>query len=196
MNLTNRGDELTQNQSEDRLTQNDVFEVLRNRRRRFALHALKRADEPLTVSDLSNRVTAWEQGVDPEEVVHEDRRHVHSALRRTHLPKLDEADVVEYDPDSNVVRPTEAFADLDIYMEVLRGREIPWSMYYVGLAGTAVTLTVAVLFDVPGFTVLTPLSVSVFVVVAFGLSSLVHYLVGERMRLGNAEVPPELRGRG
>jgi len=159
------------------------------------VHALKRDDDSVPVSDLATDVTAWEQNIPPEEVVHEDRRHVYSALRRTHLPKLDDADVIEYDPESNLVEPTESLQDLDIYIEVLRGREIPWSVYYVDLAGVAVALTVAVSLDVMWFGRFTPLNVGVFVVVAFGISAAVHHYYGERARLGNERKPPELRQR-
>lgn len=192
MSLETEQTNSTPKRDEDQLTQDDVFEILRNQRRRFVLHALKRSEEPLTVSDLSTCITAWEQGVDPENVVHEDRRHVHSALRRTHLPKLDGLDIVDYDPETNVVEPTETLSDLDIYFEVLQNREIPWSVYYTGLAAVSISLTIAVLLDVPGFAVLAPMDVGVFVVVAFGTSALIHYMIGERMRLGNRKAPPEL----
>ena len=88
----------------------------------------------MAVADLSTRITAWERGVDPETIDYDDRRNVHTVLTRTHLPKLDEHDVVEYDEETKVVEPTPALEDLDVYIEVLRGREIPWSLYYVGLA--------------------------------------------------------------
>ena len=176
------------------LSHEEVFEILANRRRRFVIHALKRADDPPDVSELSRYVTAWEMGVDPEEVPYEERHNVHSTLRRVHLPKLTEADVVTVD-EEDVVRPAPALKDLDIYVEVLRGREIPWSLYYLGLAVLAGALLVAVRAGVPGFAALSFVDVGIFVATAFGISSTAHHVIGRRMRLGNTEKPPEARRR-
>lgn len=175
------------------LTEDDVFEILSNRRRRFVIHALKRAEKPLDVSELSTFVTAWELDVEPEEVRYEDRRNIHSTLRRTHLPKLEEKNVVTVDGETDVVEPTAALRDLDIYVDVLRGREIPWSQYYVGLAGVIVAVLLAVHVGVPGFAVLTPLGVSVFAVTVFTISAAAHHVIGRHTRLGSKERPPELR---
>jgi hypothetical protein len=177
------------------LPEGEIFELLANRRRRFTIHALKHAGEPMDVADLSTRITAWERGVDPETIDYDDRRNVHTVLTRTHLPKLDEHDVVEYDDEAKVVEPTPALDDLDVYIEVLRGREIPWSLYYLGLAVLAALVQVAVAVGVPGFAALGGTAVAAFVVTAFAVSAALHYYYGERARLGNLEKPPELRER-
>ena len=175
------------------LSQDEIFDVLSNRRRRYAIHALKRAEEPLDVSELSTHVTAWELDVDPEQVKYEDRRNVHSTLRRTHLPKLEDANVVTVDEETDLVRPTPTLQDLEIYVEVLRGKEIPWSLYYVGLATVVASVFLAVHAGAPGFAGLSPLNVSVFAVTAFTVSSVVHHAIGRHARLGSTEKPPELR---
>lgn len=177
------------------LSEDEAFEVLSNKRRRFVIHALKRADEPVDLSELSTRVTAWEHDVEPEAVEYEDRRNVYSTLRRTHLPTLEEKNVVTVDEEANVVEPTSNLESLDIYVEVLRSREIPWSLYYVGLAGVAAALLVAITVELPGFAGLEALDVGVFTATAFGVSAVAHHVVGRRARLGNTEKPPELRRR-
>jgi DNA-binding transcriptional ArsR family regulator len=176
------------------LSHEEVFEILANRRRRFVIHALKRADEPPDVSELSRHVTAWELGVEPEAVPYEERHNVYSTLRRVHLPKLREADVVTVDED-DVVRPAPALADLDVYVEVLQGREIPWSLYYVGLAVLVGALLLAVGVGVPGAAALSPVAVGAFTATAFGVSAVAHHAIGRRMRLGSTEKPPEARRR-
>jgi len=177
------------------LSEDEIFKLLSNRRRRFVIHALKRAEGPVEVSDLSTHVTAWERDVDPAEVQYEDRRNVYSTLQRTHLPKLEEKNVVTVHEEENLVEPTDELEELDIYVEVLRSKEIPWSLYYVGLAGLAVSLLIAVATGTPGFAWLEALDVGVFTATAFGLSSAAHYAIGRRARLGNTEKPPELRKR-
>ena len=177
------------------LSQDEIFKLLSNRRRRFVIHALKRAEGPLDVSELSTHVTAWELDIDPDEVRYEDRRNVYSTLQRTHLPKLEEKNVVTVHEEENLVEPTDELEELDIYVEVLRSREIPWSLYYVGLAGVAASLLLAVAAGTPGFAGLEAIDVGVFTATAFGISAVAHHVIGRRMRLGNTEKPPELRKR-
>lgn len=175
------------------LTQDEIFELLANRRRRFVIHALKYTKEALQVSTLAKYVAAWELDVDPASIEYEDQRNIYSTLRRTHLPKLDEKKVVQYDADQNLVEPTPLLEDLDVYIEVLQGREIPWSVYYVGLSGVAISVLLAVTVGVPGFAGLSPQHVAVFAITMFAVSSVVHYVYDRRGRLGDQEIPPELR---
>ncbi|WP_092919987.1 DUF7344 domain-containing protein [Halorubrum sodomense] len=177
------------------LSEDEIFEVLSNRRRRFVIHALKRADEPVDVSELSTHVTAWERGIDPVDVQYEDRRNVYSTLQRTHLPKLEEKNVVTVHEEENLVEPTPELEELDIYVEVLRSKEIPWSLYYVGLAGLTASLLLAVAAGTPGFAGFEAIDVGVFTATVFGISSVAHHVVGRRTRLGNTAKPPELRRR-
>jgi len=100
---------------------------------------------------------------------------------------------VTVDKERNYVQATPKLKNLEIYVEVLGSKEIPWSLYYVGFAGVAVSLLIAVMIDTPVFGAFDPFDVGVLTITAFGLSSIVHHIIGKRTRLGNAEKPPELR---
>jgi len=176
-------------EAEHEIPSEDIFEVLSNRRRRFVIHAIKHADEPPDVSELSRYVTAWELDIDVEEVPYEYRHNVHSTLKRTHLPKLTENDIVTVDEDG-VVRPAAGLEHIEVYVEVLRGREIPWNTYYLGLSALSIALLLGVAVGVPGFGGFTPLAVGVFTATAFGISAAAHHAIGRRTRLGTTEKPP------
>jgi DNA-binding transcriptional ArsR family regulator len=178
------------------LSQDEIFDVLSNRRRRFVVHALKHEEEPVDFSTLSERVTAWELGVDPGDVQYEERRNVYSTLRRTHIPKLEEKNVVTVDEEADLVAPTPALDDVEIYIEVVRDREIPWSFYYLGLGGLTGSILLAIGVDVPGFAGISPLSASVFATTLFGVSALTHHFIGPYARFGEGDRPPELRDSG
>lgn len=193
MNWTIRSSD-TREEQDGTIADKDVFEVLSNRRRRFVIHALKRADDPPDVSELSRYVTAWELDIDPEDVPYENRHNVHSTLKRTHLPKLQENGIVTVDED-DVVRPAPGLKEIEVYVEVLRGREVPWSLYYIGLSVLSVGLLAAVVVGVPGFATLSPINVGVFAATSFAISAAVHHVVGRRMQLGNTEKPPAARRR-
>jgi len=175
------------------LAKADVYEVLSTRRRRYLLHALKRLEEPVAVADLSTYIAAWEMDIEPDAVDHDDRRNIYITLRRTHLPKLEEKNIVHFDESENLVRTTDALDDFDIYVEVLTDNEIPWSLYYLGLAGVSIALVIAVVTGTPGFRALGPLQVAAFTAVAFGLSGIVQKLIARRNRLGASKKPPELQ---
>ncbi|WP_418286005.1 DUF7344 domain-containing protein [Halorubrum sp. DTA46] len=180
------------NENRGELSDEEIFDVLSNRRRRYVIHALKHAERPIGVSELSRHVTAWERGVEPEEVTYEERRNVYSTLQRIHIPKLEENNVVAVDDTENMIRPTDELRNLEIYVEVLRSREIPWSTYYLGLVGVCAALLFAVMTDIPGFAALSSLSVGLFAATAFSVSAIAHHFIGRRTRLGHTEKPTEL----
>ena len=79
----------------------ELFEVLSNRRRRYTLHYLKqRAGDPVEMGDLSTQVAAWETGTDPEALAYDERKRVHTSLYQHHAPKLDDAGIVDYNADA------------------------------------------------------------------------------------------------
>jgi hypothetical protein len=180
---------------EEEISDADVFEILSNRRRRFALHAIKRREEPVELSELSEQIAAWEMDTEQEQISYEDRRGVYVTLKTTHLPMMDERGVVEFEQQTKTVQSTELLSELDVYIQALREDEIPWSTYYIGLAVICFSLVLAVAADAPGAAALEPIDAGVVTVVAFGVSSLVHHLVNRRNRLGSTEKPPELRRR-
>ena len=178
---------------EDSLTEEEVFKLLSNSRRRYVIHALKNRQAPVGMVELSIQVTAWERDLDPLAVKYEHRRNVYSTLQRTHIPKLEQAGIVTVDEETNSVAPTPVLADLEVYVEVLESREIPWSLYYLGLAGVGLALLVAIAVGTNSVVAVDPLHAWLVITACFGGSSLVHYVLGRRTRLGIKETPPTAR---
>lgn len=175
------------------LSHETIYTILSSRRRRYVVHALKRADEEVDLTELSRQITAWEVGVTPQQVEYQQRRRVYTTLKSTHLPMLDEHDLVEYDDEANTVEPSQKLAELDIYVEALQDNEIPWNLYYLGIAVTSILLLVAVGVGVPGISVIGPMGVSLFTITAFAVSGAVHHYYAKRSRLGHGKKPPEVR---
>jgi hypothetical protein len=171
-------------------------EVLGNRRRRYALHYLKQQDDGAAeMGDISTRVAAWEHGIEPEAVSYDERKTVHTSLYQHHAPKLAETGLVEYDSRSGRVELTEAGAEVDLYLEAVAGREVPWSSYFLGLSGAATLASLAAWQGaVPG--PIPEAACGVAVAVAFLVSSLVFVYDNRRaMRLGSDGPPPEVGGQ-
>jgi hypothetical protein len=176
------------------VTDGDVFEVLSNQRRRYALHYLMQSpDEPVEMGDLSTQVAAWEIGVDPEEVTYDQRKSVHTSLYQYHAPKLDDTGMVEYDSRRGIVELTDEGSEIDLYLEAVRGREMPWASYFAILSTFAVALTSAAWLDVPPIGGFPEYTVAGVTTGAFLVSSLVFaYDSRTTMRLGSDGAPPEV----
>ncbi|TKX70087.1 hypothetical protein [Halorubrum sp. SP9] len=176
------------------VSEDELFDVLANQRRRFAVHLLKREEkERFEIGDMAEQIAAWENGIDTAEITGNERKRVYTALQQSHLPKMDDAGVVEFNKDRGIVEPTEAIQNVDLYMDVVEGKEIPWSTYYLGLSGVATALTGAVALDAWPFVLLPDMAWTVAIVVAFAFSAITHKYYTAEMKVGEPEEPPELR---
>ena len=176
----------------DALTEDELFTLLSNRRRRYILHTLMREADTVDIGDLSQEIAAWEDGLEYEKVSSRDRKRVYTAIQQTHLPKMDDAGVVEFNRDRGTVKPTPALEDVEIYMDVVRGREIPWGAYYFGLTGLTGALYLVATSGLTPLSQLSPSSWFVFVIVSFGVSAIAHQYYERQNRLGITEEPPDV----
>ena len=176
-----------------KLPKQDLYEVLANRRRRFTVHALEGSDGPMELGELAEKIAAWENGIEEGHVSYDERKRVYTALQQSHLPMMDENDVIEFDKNRGVVEPTPALRDVDVYMEIVQGREIPWSQYYLGLAGVSAALIAAVAMEVWPFILYTELAWAVFIVVTFAVSAIGPWYYSTTLGASNGDPPPELR---
>ena len=182
-------------QGEASPTADDVYEALSNRRRRYALHHLKQLDTegPVDLSDISTQVAAWETGTDPETLGYDDRKNVHTSLYQFHAPKMDELGLVNYDRNRGTVELTEHGEDVDIYLEAVTGRQIPWATYFLLLSSLMTTVALAAWFDVAAVGVLPDSGWTLFVAITFLVSSSSFaYNNWNVMRVGTEGPPPEL----
>lgn len=175
------------------VSEDELFDVLANQRRRFAVHLLKREEaDKLAIGDMAEQIAAWENGIEAAEITGNERKRVYTALQQSHLPKMDDAGVVNFNKDRGVVEPTPALRNVDLYMDVVEGKEIPWSTYYLGLSGVAVALTGAVWLGAWPFLLLPDIAWTAAIVVAFAFSAITHKYYTAEMKVGEPEEPPEL----
>lgn len=79
-----------------------VFDLLSDQRRRYVLyHLVNAGDDVVDYEDLAEQVAVWEAEGDPSED-HVDR--VAANLYHIHLPKLTDANVIDFDQRSGDVR--------------------------------------------------------------------------------------------
>jgi len=130
------------------LEEGEIHDVLRNHRRRLAIKTLQDSDGSASVRELSEEVATRETGESP--APRNKRQSVYVSLHQTHLPKLDELGIVEYDSDSNTVRLQERVEEVEVYMEVVPQYGLSWGEFYFGLGLLGLLTTVAAWVGVPG----------------------------------------------
>lgn len=157
--------------SEERaIDRDELFHLLQNERRRRALDYLRRQEGPIRMRDVVDHVAAEEHDTSPEALRSDERKRVHIALYQSHLPKLDQVGVIDYNQDRGVVTRTSLADQLDPYLEAAAGEvtgerttteagghlesesdadpataspavEVGWYHYYLALSGFGLLLT-------------------------------------------------------
>jgi hypothetical protein len=166
-------------------TTQELFDVLSNRRRRYALHALDR-DGETTIGALADRVAAWENDRPVDEVTAAERKRVYTALQQSHLPKLDRTGLAEFDSETGRVVPTDAVAEVVSRFGATADDGMPWWRYHLVLSGVGVVVTAGVRVGVRPFSALPAAAWLTVVVALFSLSAVAHAALSGRGESGES----------
>lgn len=175
----------------DELTRDEIFTMLSNRRRRWVLHFLKQSDDrQVDLRTLVDTISAWEYDTSPEELPWKKRKRIYTALRQSHLPKLADAGVIEYDRNRGEVELTDGAREVRMYLEYVPEHDIPWSQCYLGLSAVGATITLLAWYSVFPFADLAGTTLAAILVAMFATSAVVHTYYTRHNRLGSEEKPP------
>lgn len=166
---------MSQNGTES-LTQNEAYDLLSNPRRRYVISYLRKHGEPMSVSDLSDAVAAWENEQPVEELTDRQVKRVYVSLYQTHLPKMNDAGLLDYDRETGIVRSTSAVAELDDYMPESQTAERRWPLIYAGLAVTALATYLLINVATPGDASAVTELFGLVTVAVFAAVAITHYL--------------------
>jgi hypothetical protein len=166
----------------------EIFGLLSNHRRRYAIHYCKRENEPVELGDLAEHVAAWELEKEIAELTAAERKRVYTSLQQSHLPTLERAGMVVF--DDRTIELTEEAAELDVYLDIVPGDSVPWGVYYLGLSALASVVMVGLWLEVVPTETISALGWTTLVVGLFAASSIVHVIQNRRMRLGEIDRPP------
>jgi len=172
------------------LSQDEVFDLLANTRRRLALHYLRRIEGAAELREMAARVAAWEYGTATDELTPDQRKRVYTSLQQTHLRKLDDAGLVDFDDEEARVHPTTATDDIEVYLEVVPGRALPWQEYYLGFGAVATALVFVGWADVGVFAGVPDIAMAAVIAGVLVLSAVTHVIHARTRRLGAEERPP------
>jgi len=180
----------TMSTDEPALDQDVIFDVLSSSRRRYVLYYLSQHDAPVELPTLAEEVAAWETESTVEELSSQERKRVYVSLYQTHVPKLEEVGLVEYDQDTGEVSLTDQSSQIQGFLrEPTSARSRLLNLALV--VGVSLATLVAGLFALP---TVEP-SAGLFAVLALWalVTVVVTYLVYRRN--GGGEFPRTLRNR-
>ena len=100
------------------ISKDDAFHLLQNARRRAVLRYLLEHDdtERFVMRDVAEEVAAWEHDTTVQQLVSDERQRVYIALYQSHLPKLDEHGLIEYNQSRGVIEPKPLIAAVEPYL--------------------------------------------------------------------------------
>lgn len=176
--------------SSEELSKDLIFDILRNPRRRYVLYYLKQESEPIELTALAEHVAAWENQTDTESLGNQERKRVYVSLYQTHVPKLADAGLVDYDEDAGTVALTSEASVMNEYLsEPENGPR--WHLVYLAEVGVGTLLLLVTVFDPGPFAPLPDALVSAVVLVLFAGTALAHVIY----RYRRDRIPVELRPR-
>jgi len=162
----------------EKLSQDTVFDVLSSARRRETIAILREEDTPIELTTLAEIVAARENDTSVEELSSQDRKRVYVSLYQTHLPKLSEAGLVDYDRDAGRVQLTSNVTELDTYLPERNQDEPPWQLAYVSVAIVGLALYLAAM-TVPSLGISETI-VGILTIGAFAVVAATHYMMRYR----------------
>lgn len=158
-----------------RLTQDEAFDLLSSPRRRFVIHYLQRAGGPVELGSLADEVAAWENETSVEELSSQQRKRVYVSLYQTHVPKLEEFGLVEYDADAGTIEVTDRLDTVGQYLSE-EPSETRWDVYYVVLAVASAFVYATIAFDVVSIPPAGEFAVVGAIMVAFLAVAVIHWM--------------------
>lgn len=102
-----------------------VFDVLSEERRRYALYYLDQKEGPVPVEELVEQVAAWETNRTAEAIPEEKFDQVELEFYHTELPKTTDLAYIQYDSEAKMVELTEVPAHVDAIISVAKVIERP-----------------------------------------------------------------------
>lgn len=101
----------------ERLSDDEIFEVLYNGRRRKILTYLLDHDGVSTAGEVAEHIAAIENDTTVQGLSSYERKRVYVGLYQNHLPMMDDIGIVEYDKNRGTVQLCECSKQLEPYLD-------------------------------------------------------------------------------
>jgi hypothetical protein len=127
-----------------------IFEILKNERRRAVLRHMRTVDDEVRLGELAERIAAWECDKDVSQITSSERKRVYVGLYQSHLPKMADVGAISYNKPRGKIGPGDHMALFEEYLPTESpDTEARWTDYHQAillgaLAFVAILLVVAI----------------------------------------------------
>ncbi|WP_135302742.1 DUF7344 domain-containing protein [Haloarcula amylovorans] len=155
------------------LSDSELFDILKNERRRATLSLLFASDDAsVSVSSVSEHVAAQENDTTVDSLEEQQRKRVYVSLYQCHFPKMDELGIVEFDRETGTISLGPNATVLRGYIDSEANTGRAWYRYY---AAVTVAGTVGVLVNRAAGTVLAAELVTGGILLAVAVCATAHW---------------------
>jgi hypothetical protein len=116
---------------EDVLPKDVQYDIVRNERRRLVLKFLAEEKNPVSVGRLSEYVAGIENDKDPRMLDSQERKRAYVGLYQCHLPRMDDAGVIDYNKSRGVVALGPHAEEVVAHVEKEDDDEPTWAKLYL-----------------------------------------------------------------
>lgn len=142
----------------DGLSIEDIHDILRNNRRRLAIQCLQRSPSgTMELGDLAEEVARLETGEDPPP--RDKRKSAYISLHQSHLSKLDDWGIVDYDTATKEIHLQERVEAIAPFMALDDHSANRWceGIFLIGLVGLGIVAVTGSLVPAGAFQVIAAL---------------------------------------
>lgn len=166
------------------LSKDEIFHLLQNERRRLVLRYLRGTEEPVRMRDVAEQVAAWEHDTTVAELTSKQRQRVYIPLYQSHLSKLDEAGLIDYQKNRGIVE-RKPFADqVDQYLQAApatessddQGSTEGWNDYYIGSTVVGFAMVLGAVLELPFTSFLSGIALSALILLFFTIPTVSRVL--------------------
>lgn len=172
-----QADESADSPSEEpAFSKDEIFHLLQNERRRMVLRYLRGTEGAVRMRDVAEQVAAWEHDTTVEELTSTQRQRVYIPLYQSHLSKLDDAGLIEYQQNRGIVERQPLADRVDQYLELDSSEESPdeqetddgeWDDYYIVTTVLCYAVLLGAVIELPFISFLSGIGLSALILFLF-----------------------------
>ncbi|QFU83051.1 DUF7344 domain-containing protein [Natronorubrum aibiense] len=160
---------------EPTFSKDEIFHLLQNERRRLVLRYLRDKEGPVRMRDIAEQVAAWEHDTTVEKLTSTQRQRVYIPLYQSHLSKLDEAGIIDYQQNRGIVVRKPLADQVDQYLQIEPSAEQPddqssdtdWDDYYISATVLCYVVLIGAVIELPFLSLLSGIALSASILLLF-----------------------------
>ncbi|QCC58085.1 hypothetical protein NP511_06000 [Natrinema thermotolerans] len=169
-------DEADSPSEEPPFSKDEIFHLLQNERRRMVLRYLRGTNGPVRMRDVAEQVAAWEHDTTVEGLTSTQRQRVYIPLYQSHLSKLDNAGLIEYQKNRGIVERKPLADRVDTFLELDPSEDSPdetaaespdWQDSYIFATVVSYAILLGAVMEMPFTSLLSGIGLSALILSLF-----------------------------